>query len=83
MKCQKPRRAAFNPYNAKIFLFKPWRLKIFFKFEIIMNVLVTSFQFIWTPMLWVYDHYKWYIFFIAGIVFLRQNVTSTDVSFWR
>ena len=30
--------------------------KLFFQFEIIVNVLVTSFRFIWIPMLWVYDH---------------------------
>ena len=28
----------------------------FFQFEIIINVLVSSFWFIWIPMLWVYDH---------------------------
>ena len=35
-----------NPYNAELFLFEPWRLKGFFQFEIIMNVLVSSFRFI-------------------------------------
>ena len=34
-----------NPYNAELFLkFKPWRPKGFFQFEIIINVLVSSFR---------------------------------------
>ena len=32
--------------NAAIFLYKPWRLNAFFQFEIIINVLVSSFRFI-------------------------------------
>ena len=37
-----------NPYNAEIVLFKLWRPnKIFSQFEIIINVLVSSFCFIW------------------------------------
>ena len=35
-----------NPYNAEIFLYKPWRPKGFFQFEIIINVLVSFFPFI-------------------------------------
>ena len=36
-----------------------WKLgtKRFFKFEIIINVLVSSLRFIWIPMLGVYGHY--------------------------
>ena len=35
--------------------------KGFFQFEIIINVLVSSFCFIWIHnMLWVYDHYKYF-----------------------
>ena len=34
-----------NPYNAEILLYKPLRLK-FFQFEIIINVLASSFRFI-------------------------------------
>ena len=30
----------------------------FFQFQNIIIVLVSSFRFIWTPMLWVYGHYK-------------------------
>ena len=35
-----------NHYNAQLFLFKSWRSKDFFQFEIIINVLVNSFRFI-------------------------------------
>ena len=30
----------------------------YIQFEIIINVLVGSFRFIWIPMLWVYGDYK-------------------------
>ena len=48
-------------YNAEIFLYKPLRPKCFFQFEIIINVLVSSFRFIWIPMLWVYIIIEWVI----------------------
>ena len=35
-----------NLYNAQIFLYKSWRPKGFFHFDIIINVLVSSFCFI-------------------------------------
>ena len=34
----------FNPYNAEIILYKPWRPNVFFKFKFIINV--SSFRFI-------------------------------------
>ena len=34
-------------------------------------------------MLWVYGHYKYARSYSAGIDFRRQNLTSTDVRFWR
>ena len=34
----------FNPYNADIFLYKAWRPKDFFQFEIIINVLASQFS---------------------------------------
>ena len=40
-----------------------------FQFEIIINtdnVLVSSFRFIWIPMLWVYGHYRYLYFFHHG-----------------
>ena len=39
-----------NPCNAELFLHKSWWLKGFFQFKIIINVLVSSFCFIWIPM---------------------------------
>ena len=62
-----------------IFLYNPWEPKGFIQFEIIINVLVSSFWFIWIPMLWVCDHYKYCYSYSAGIDFSRQNLTSTDV----
>ena len=53
--------------------------KVFFQFEIIINVLVSSYWFIWIPMVWVYGHYKYLYSYSAGIDFSRQNLTST---FW-
>ena len=54
-----------------------------FQFEIIIDVLVSSFWFLWKTMLWVYGHYKYFNSFSAGTVFIRQNLTSVDVRFWR
>ena len=34
-----------NPYNAEIYLYKPWRSKCYFQFKIIRNGLVSSFRF--------------------------------------
>ena len=34
-------------------------------------------------MSWVYGHWKYFIPFSAGTVFIRQNLTSVDVRFWR
>ena len=43
-------------YSAEIFLYKPWRLKGFFQFEIIINVLNSFSRSIWIPMSWIYGH---------------------------
>ena len=48
----------------------------FFQIKIIINVLVSSFWFIWIPMLWVYENYKYFYSYSAGIDFSRQNLTS-------
>ena len=48
-----------------------------------INILLSYFRFIWIPLLWVYEHYNLFNSFSAGIVFRPQNVTSTDVQFWR
>ena len=59
-----------NPYNPELFVFKPWRLKGYFKFEIAINVLVSSFCLIWIPMLWVYGQYKCFNSVSVGTVFI-------------
>ena len=69
-----------NYCNDEIFLYKP---KGFFQFEIILDVLVTSFRFIWIIRLWVYGHFKYFPCFSAVTFFRRQNLTSIDVRFWR
>ena len=72
-----------NPYNTELFLFKPWRLKgFFFNFKSSQMCWLVISGFIWIPMLWVYDHYKYFNSFSAGIVFTRLNLTSVDVRFW-
>ena len=73
----------FNPWSAELFLCKPWRPKGFLQFETIINVLFSSFRFIWILMLWVYGQSKYFYFYSAGMDFSCQNLTSTDVRFWR
>ena len=66
-----------NSNKSDIFLYKPWIPKVF-QFEIIIiNVLFRSSRFIWIPVWWVYDHYRF--FFSAMIDFRRQ----INVRFWR
>ena len=69
-----------HPYNAELFLYKPWRL-VFSKFQIIKNVIMKitmapsgSFEYL------CYGHYQYFYSFSAGIVFIPQNLTSIDVS---
>ena len=50
------RQQIFNFYHAEIFLYRPWRPKIFSISNQYYNVLVSSFRFIWIPMLWLYGH---------------------------
>ena len=71
-----------NSHKAELFLYKPWRLNGYFHFEIIINVLV----WIGLPMLswlWVlvYGQYKFFNSSSSWTVFIRQNLTSTDVRF--
>ena len=58
-----------NQYNAEIFLYKQWRTKGFFQFDISISILVSSSCLIWKPMLWVHGHYTRCHFFRSGIVF--------------
>ena len=62
-----------QPDNAEICLYKP--PKGFFQFEIIINVLVRSFRFIWIPVLWVYGHYKCCTLLARG--------STLDIRIWR
>ena len=58
--------------------------KFFFYYEIVINILVSSFRFIWIPVFWVYGHCKYFHFFQRGDRlsmsesddFRRQNLTS-------
>ena len=63
-------------------LWKPWRPKVYFPFEITTIVLVRSVRCIWIPMLWVYDHdhYEYVYSYSAGIDF---RTSEPDVRFWR
>ena len=61
------------------YIFKPWRPKFFFQYEIIINVLVMSFRFIWIPMLWVYGHYTYFTLAVRGStldIYRRLILTS-------
>ena len=51
-----------------------------FLFDLNLNVLVSSFRFIWIPMLWVYGYFNYFNSFSAGIVFIRQNDLYTSES---
>ena len=57
--------------------------KGFSQFEISINVFVSSFRFIWIPMLCVCGYYEYLYSYSAWIDSRRQNLTSTDVRFWR
>ena len=54
--------------------------KGFFYFEIIINALVSSFRFIWIPMLWVYGRSKYIYCHSAGIDFRRQNPSGAETT---
>ena len=55
----------------------------FFNLKSSQNVLVSSFYFIWIPMLWILRSSYIFYSFSAGSDFKRPNLTSTDVRFWR
>ena len=76
------RQAGILTLRALNYFLQLWKTTFFAQFEIIINVLVSSFWFIWIPMLCAYGHYKNFYSYSAGIDFRRQNLTSTDVRFW-
>ena len=49
-----------------------------FQFEIIINILVRSFRFIWIPLLWVYGQYK---YFTLSACSARES--ALDIRIWR
>ena len=61
----------YNLYNPEICLYRPWKTKGYFQFEVLINVLVrlcvTFFRVFFTRF--------------AGTVFIRQNLTATAVIF--
>ena len=57
--------------------------KGFSQLIIIKHILVNSFLYILIHMLLVYGYYKHFNSFSAGTVFMRRNLTSVDVRFWR
>ena len=60
-------------------MYEPWRPKCYYQFKIITNGLVSSFTFIWIPMLWVYDHF--FIFSTPLYVRIwRLQTSDSDVS---
>ena len=72
-------------HNVEIFLHKLGKQKVFFRNHHAINFLVSSFRLIWIPMLWIDGRYNNYCVnsLSAGTVFRRQNLTFTDVRFWR
>ena len=52
--------------------------KGFYQFEIIINVFVSSFGFIWIPMVWVYGHYKYFTLSV-----LESTLKSVDIRIWH
>ena len=71
-----------NLLSAEFLLYKTWRQKGFFQFEIIINVLGTcsSFYFIRIPMLWVYDQYQFFYSYSAVIEFIDVRILCLQSS---
>ena len=72
----------FNLWSAAIVRIRQGT-KGFFQFEILTNVLVSSFCFVWMLKSRVCGHLKCFYSLSAETVFRRQNLTSLDVRFWR
>ena len=55
--------------------------KKFYDWEIIINVSINSFYFIWILMLWVYGHYKYFNFSVQGslLYVCRQQTSDSDL----
>ena len=52
-----------------------------FQFEIIINVLVSPFRFIWIPMLWVYSNYTYFYSYGAEFDFRRlKSIPAVSIT---
>ena len=65
-----------NAYDAELFLYKPWGLRGYLQFENIMNVLVSSFCFIWRYL--CYESTA-----ISNIEILTMRGSTLNVRIWR
>ena len=64
----------FNPWNAEIYCISHGEHgEVVFLFEININVFVSSFCFIWIPMLCVYGHCK-YLYSLSMVINLIPNL---------
>ena len=73
-----------SPYNAKLFLYIPFEIyfsKIWNHLKCLSFLFSASFEYLCYGS--TYRNYKYFYSYSAGIVFIRQNLTSTDVIFWR
>ena len=61
------------------FFVETMETKGIFSLEIIINILVRTFWFIWIPMLWVSDRYKYVYSYSAEIDFRRLKVDPRTV----
>ena len=61
------------PYNAEIFVYKPWRPKGFFNLTSLkLSQSACCFRFIWILILWVYDHYNFKNSFLSPLDVYRR-----------
>ena len=58
-------------------------IKGFVQFEIVINVLVSSFWFIWIPVSWVYGQCKYLHSYSAGIEFMDVKILKLWVAVAR
>ena len=63
-----------NPYEAEI-LYENHGDQRFFQFEVMINVLVSSFRFIWIHKVWVYG--------CCNVFILSVRWLTLDVRIWR
>ena len=72
------------PFKALKYFVQTMKTKGFFEFEIIINVLVNSFWFIWIPVLWVCGWFNFFYSHSAGVDFRcwwKVNSPSNHILF--